>query len=86
MINSDLDTGTSRATATYASPCLASAENFQVDTVEVWRVEPPSEEELEAIAGTAMDRFGGDKFLLEMNNKAMHSDAYRKAEPPIETD
>lgn len=80
MVHSDIDTGTSRPTATYASPCLASSETFEIDTVETWSVLPPDEDS-SAAKGTAMGRFEEDKFLLEMNNTVMHSDAYRRAEP-----
>jgi hypothetical protein len=80
LIDSDLDTGSSRPTATYASPCLASSEKFEIDLVEIWSV-TPSKEEAEDAKGTAMERFKEDKYFLEMNNTAMHSDAYRRAEP-----
>ena len=42
--------GMSRPAATFGNPCLASAEIFEVDTVECWRVQPPTEEELEEAA------------------------------------
>jgi hypothetical protein len=59
---------------------LASSETFEIDTVEIWSVFPPEVEASDA-KGTAMERFKEDKYLLEMNNTVMHSDAYRRAEP-----
>lgn len=84
LIDDTLDSGTSRATRTYGAPCLASSEHFEIDTVECWRVEPPTEEEVaekRGRGGTAMDAFGEDKFLLEMDGRRMHSDGVRNAPP-----
>ena len=89
LVDESLDAGMSRPAATFASPCLASAETFVVQTVECWGVAPPDEEDAYGggKGGTAMERFGEDKVLLELHGKAMHSDGYRgRAEPPIEAD
>ncbi|WIA18905.1 hypothetical protein OEZ85_003577 [Tetradesmus obliquus] len=53
FVDATLDTGMSRPCATYASPCLASSQVFQVDVVEAWLLQPPEEEGQEGGAGTA---------------------------------
>jgi hypothetical protein len=87
MINEGLDTGSSRPTATFASPCLASGEIFDVCCVECWQVQLPAEDDEAGRPdrGNAMDRFQEDKCILEMNCQQMHSDGYRAASP-VETD
>lgn len=81
LVDDTLDHGISRPAATFGSPCLASAETFDVACVECWQVQPHAPDGPSGHGGTAMDRFGQDKFLLEMHGKVMHSDAYRAQRP-----
>ena len=50
FVDGSFERGMSRPAATFENPCLASAETFEVDTVECWRVQPPTPEELEEAA------------------------------------
>lgn len=83
LVDETLDSGMSRPAATYGSPCLASDETFDIACVECWRTLPAAAlaGTQGKAAGTAMDRFGQDKFLLEMQGRTMHSDAYRAQRP-----
>jgi TLD len=81
LIESSLDTGMSRPSATFGSPCLASAETFDVDQVEVWLVEQPEEDLPTGLGGSALDKFKEDKHLLEVAGVQMHSDGYRHRPP-----
>jgi TLD len=55
LVDDTLDSGMSRPAATYGAPCLASAETFKVETVEVWGVDPP-EADAAAAAGIVKAR------------------------------
>ncbi len=50
FVDGSFEHGMSRPAATFENPCLASAETFEVDAVECWRVQPPTPEELEEAA------------------------------------
>ena len=61
FVDGSFERGMSRPAATFENPCLASAETFEVDTVECWRVQPPTPEELEEAAreaGSVLDKYG----------------------------
>ncbi|KAF8064560.1 Meak7 [Scenedesmus sp. PABB004] len=52
-VDATMDTGMSRPTATYASPCLASAQTFEVGAVELWALAPPDEDDAPRGGGAA---------------------------------
>ena len=61
FVDGSFERGMSRPAATFENPCLASAETFEVDIVECWRVQPPTPEELEEAAreaGSVLDKYG----------------------------
>eukprot|EP00878_Enallax_costatus_P007802 GHUV01008167.1.p1 GENE.GHUV01008167.1~~GHUV01008167.1.p1 ORF type:complete len:191 (+),score=52.00 GHUV01008167.1:406-978(+) len=67
-LDATLDTGMSRPAATYASPCLASSQTFQVDVVEAWLLQPPEEEQSQPSSSTATP--SGSKTSLSALDKA----------------
>jgi hypothetical protein len=81
LIDDSLDSGMSRPTATFGSPCLGCAESFAVDTVECWLVESEVGEAGMLSAGTVIEKFKEAKQLLELHGRQMHSDGYRDRPP-----
>lgn len=81
LIEDSLDTGMSRPSATFGSPCLASGENFEVDQVEVWLVTQPEEGGPAGLGGSSLDKFKEDKQLLELAGRQMHSAGFRNRPP-----
>lgn len=81
----------SRPIATFASPSLSTDQLFEVATVECWLTRPLEEEELRAAAaavgragggGSALDKAGTDRDLLEVAGVAAnHSAGHRHAGP-----
>ncbi|WIA39202.1 hypothetical protein OEZ86_005327 [Tetradesmus obliquus] len=92
FVDATLDTGMSRPCATYASPCLASSQVFQVDVVEAWLLQPPEEEQQDG-AGTAsggssrgaglsaLDKAKADRQILQWAGVDKNYSAMVKDEP-----
>jgi hypothetical protein len=56
--------------------------DFQVDTVEVWRIGPKPESG-DGVQGSVLDNSAADQALLEMAGKKMHSKDLRE---PIDSE
>lgn len=81
LINDDLDSGMSRPAATFAAPCLAAAETFEIDRVECWLVRREEEDGAGRPGGSALDRFKEDQHILELHGQQMHSRGVRDRPP-----
>ncbi|CAD7703382.1 unnamed protein product [Ostreobium quekettii] len=78
FIDSTFDGGMSRPSATFSSPCLASAQTFGVKDVECWLVEPVEDDELApGDSSSVLDKYKEDQRVMELAGKQKYSDGYR---------
>ncbi|XP_060778891.1 MTOR-associated protein MEAK7 isoform X2 [Neoarius graeffei] len=83
-LDSDFGRGHSRARprcTTYGSPQLSGDEDFTVDTVEVWGVGvPPEEQEQDEKKKSVLDLDPETQAIIEMTGKTLHSQGLREPE------
>ncbi|XP_066540873.1 MTOR-associated protein MEAK7 isoform X2 [Hoplias malabaricus] len=83
-LDSDFGRGHSRARprcTTYGSPQLSGDEDFTLDTVEVWGVGlPPQEQDQDENKKSVLDLDPEVKAILEMTGKTLHSQGLREPE------
>ncbi|XP_010882423.2 MTOR-associated protein MEAK7 [Esox lucius] len=84
-LDSDFGRGHSRARprcTTYGSPQMSAEEDFTVDSLEVWGVRKPPEEEEGETRGkrSILDADPEAQAMLEMTGKTLHSQGFREPE------
>ncbi|KAJ8343918.1 hypothetical protein SKAU_G00312470 [Synaphobranchus kaupii] len=82
-LDSDFGRGHSRARpscTTYGSPQLSGQEDFTVETVEVWGVGDPPEEQQAQAMRSVLDADPETKAIMEMTGKTLHSQGLREPE------
>ncbi|XP_035251465.1 MTOR-associated protein MEAK7 [Anguilla anguilla] len=82
-LDSDFGKGHSRARprcTTYGSPQLSAQENFTVETLEVWGVGDPPEEQQAQGKRSVLDADPETQAIMEMTGKTLHSQGLREPE------